>query len=67
MRLNELADNDHALISGVNDTRLQNLGIVPNKIVKVLRRNATCLHIQIGLTEWIIRKDYAESVNIIPR
>ena len=67
MTLNDLKTNDKAVIDRVSNERLQQLGIVPSRIVTVLRRKAGCLHIRVGSTEWAIRDQDARSVEIIPR
>ena len=67
MTLNDLKANDQAVIHSVSNERLQQMGIVPNRVVTVLRRGACCLHIRVGSTEWAIRDRDAKSVKIIPR
>jgi Fe2+ transport system protein FeoA len=66
MTLNDLKTNDRAVIDSVSNNRLQQMGIVPTKVVTVLRRKAGCLHIRVGSTEWAIRDQDARSVEIIP-
>ena len=66
MTLNDLKEQDKAVIHSVSNERLQHMGIVPNQMVIVLRRKACCLHIRVGSTEWAIRDRDAESVRIIP-
>jgi Fe2+ transport system protein FeoA len=67
MTLNDLKTHDRAVIAGVTNERLQQMGIVPTRTVTVLRRGACCLHIRVGSTEWAIRDQDARSVEIIPR
>ena len=67
MTLNDLKEKDQAVIHSVSNERLQQMGIVPTKIVTVLRRMACCLHIRVGSTEWAIRDQDAKSVKIIPQ
>jgi Fe2+ transport system protein FeoA len=66
MTLNDLKEQDVAVIYSVANERLQQLGIVASKTVTVLRRMVGCLHIRIGTTEWAIRDQDAKSVKIIP-
>ena len=67
MTLNDLKADDQAVIASVTNERLQHMGIVPTRTVTVLRRMVGCLHIRVGSTEWAIRDQDAESVEIIPR
>ena len=67
MTLNDLKANDQAVIHSVTNERLQQMGIVATRTVTVLRRMPCCLHIRVGSTEWAIRDQDAESVEIIPR
>ena len=67
MTLNDLKEQARAVITGVYNERLSNMGIQPDLTVTVLRRQATCLHIRVGSTEWAIRDRDAESVEIIPQ
>ena len=66
MTLNDLKADDQAVIDSVSNERLQQMGIVPTRTVTVLRREACCLHIRVGSTEWAIRDRDALSVKIIP-
>ena len=66
MTLNDLKEKDQAVIESVSNERLQQMGIVPTRVVTVLRRGACCLHIRVGSTEWAIRDQDARSVEIIP-
>ena len=65
MTLNDLKTHDQAVIAGVTNERLQQMGIVATRTVTVLRRGACCLHIRVGSTEWAIRDQDAKSVEII--
>jgi Fe2+ transport system protein FeoA len=67
MTLNDLKTNDQAVIESVSNERLQQMGIVPARVVTVLRRGACCLHIRVGSTEWAIRDRDAQLVKIIPQ
>jgi len=67
MTLNDLKEKDQAVIASVTNERLQQMGIVPTRVVTVLRRKPGCLHIRVGSTEWAIRDQDARSVKIIPR
>ena len=67
MTLNDLKADDQAVVASVTNERLQQMGIVPTRTVTVLRRMVGCLHIRVGSTEWAIRDQDAESVEIIPQ
>ena len=67
MTLNDLQAHDQAVIHSVSNERLQQMGIVADRTVIVLRRMACCLHIRVGSTEWAIRDQDARSVEIVPR
>jgi Fe2+ transport system protein FeoA len=66
MTLNDLNENDVAVIDSVANERLKQMGIVATRTVTVLRRMACCLHIRVGSTEWAIRDQDARAVKIIP-
>ena len=66
MTLNDLKEQDVAVIASVANERLQQMGLVATRTVTVLRRMACCLHIRVGSTEWAIRDQDAKSVKIIP-
>ena len=65
MTLIDLKEGSSAVIVDVAVERLQQMGIVVDKIVTVLRRKACCLHIRIGNTEWAIRDQDAKAVTIV--
>lgn len=67
LTLNDLKADDRAVIASVTNERLQQMGIVPTRVVTVLRRMVGCLHIRVGSTEWAIRDQDARSVEIIPQ
>jgi Fe2+ transport system protein FeoA len=66
MTLNNLKEQDQAVIASVANERLQSMGFRSGQSIQVLRRTPHCMHVRVGTTEWAIRDRDAELVKIIP-
>jgi Fe2+ transport system protein FeoA len=65
MTIDDLEPNQQCRIISVDHERMQSLGIVPNRLLTVLRKNRGCLHIRVGSTEYAIRRDLIKLIKII--
>jgi Fe2+ transport system protein FeoA len=69
--LNKLSVGGTATIDDIvsghsHSNRLKSMGFQTGKRVQVLRQTSHVMHVRVGSTEWAIRNQDAELINIIP-